>query len=71
MKSSTPLPKLNELQISLLRLFNRDMSETEILSLKRVLVQHYSTLLQEEIDEITQIKGYTQSDFDKLLEQKR
>jgi hypothetical protein len=69
MQTSALPPKLNELQISLLRLFSREMSENEILSLKRVLVQHYSALLQEEVGEVVQAKGYTSQDFDKLLDQ--
>jgi hypothetical protein len=68
MQTSALPPKLNELQINLLRLFSREMSENEILSLKRVLVQHYSALLQEEVGEVVQAKGYTSQDFDKLLD---
>ena len=68
MQTSALPPKLNELQISLLRLFSREMSENEILSLKRVLVQHYSALLQEEVGEVVQAKGYTSQDFDKRLD---
>lgn len=67
-KSALP-PKLNELQVSLLRLFSREMSESDVLSLKRVLVQHYSTLLQQELNEVVQAKGYTQADFDNLLDE--
>ncbi len=67
MQTSALPPKLNELQISLLRLFNREMTEPDILSLKRVLVQHYTTLLQQEVGEVIKAKGYTQIDFDKLL----
>ena len=62
-------PKLNELQLSLLRLFNREMSEADILSLKRVLVQHYNAMLMQEVTEVVQNKGYTQTDFDKILNQ--
>ena len=40
---------LNAMQISLLRLFNRPISEVEILDLKRILVKHYSNILQQNI----------------------
>lgn len=61
--------RLNSLQISLLRLFNRDMSDDEILSLKRILVKHYSAELKTEIEKIVSEKGYTQTDFDAMLNQ--
>ncbi len=68
MVQDSPKP-LNDLQISLLRLFNREMSEEQILSLKRVLVQHYDQLLQSEIEKVIVEKGYSQADFDKMLEE--
>jgi len=59
--------ELNPLQISLLRLFNRPMSEQETLELKRLLVKHYSKLLKEEVTNVIAGKGYTQKDFDDML----
>ena len=61
--------KLNPLQVSLLRLFNRDMSDDEVLTLKRVLVKHYSELLRDEVEKVVTEKGYTQADFDAMLNQ--
>lgn len=58
---------LNNLQIGLLRLFQREMSENDILSLKRVLVSHYDTLLQAELTQVIEEKKYTQVDFDDML----
>ena len=59
--------ELNPMQISLLRLFNRPMSESETLELKTLLVNHYSALLEEEITKVVAEKGYTQKDFDEML----
>jgi hypothetical protein len=61
--------KLNPLQVSLLRLFSRDMSDDEVLTLKRALVKHYSELLREEVVKVVADKGYTQADFDEMLNQ--
>ena len=58
---------LNDLQLSLLRLFNRPMSDEETLKLKRILVKNYSEELREEVQEIVKQKGYQQSDFDQML----
>lgn len=59
--------ELNPLQISLLRLFNRPMSENEVLELKRLLVNHFSGFLDKEVTEVIKNKGYTQEDFDNIL----
>jgi hypothetical protein len=45
------------------------MSDDEVLTLKRVLVKHYSELLREEVGKVVFDKGYTQSDFDEMLNQ--
>lgn len=60
-------PKLNSIQESLLRLFDCDMSEEEILTLRKVLVKHYSELLRTEVERVVEEKGYTQEDFDRML----
>jgi len=59
--------ELNPIQVSLLRLFNRPMSESETLALRKVLVDHYSALLKEEVTRVVAEKGYTQKDFDDML----
>jgi len=59
--------ELNPLQVSLLRLFNRPMSEEETLELKRVMVNHYSGFLDKEVTKAVEDKGYTQDDFDNIL----
>ncbi|MFI5136660.1 MAG: hypothetical protein ACHQIM_02455 [Sphingobacteriales bacterium] len=59
--------ELNPLQVSLLRLFKRPMSEEETLELKRLLVKHYSKLLKEEVTKVVAEKGYTRQDFDNML----
>lgn len=58
---------LNEIQVSLLRLFNRPMSEKEVKELKRLLLKHYSEQLKEEVTKVVSEKGYTQKDFDDML----
>jgi len=58
---------LNEIQVSLLRIFNRPMSEEQVKELKRLLVKYYSSQLKEEITKVVSEKGYTQKDFDDML----
>ena len=59
--------ELNPIQVSLLRLFSRPMTEEETLNLKKVMVEHYSGLLDEEVSKVIAEKGYTQKDFDEML----
>ncbi|WP_426585580.1 hypothetical protein [Mucilaginibacter sp. R-33] len=59
--------ELNPIQVSLLRLFNRPMSEKETLELKKLLTDYYADKLEEEVNKTMSEKGYTQQDFDKML----
>jgi hypothetical protein len=59
--------ELNAIQVSLLRLFNRPMSEKDTLTLKRLIVNHFSDLLKVEVTDVLDKKGYTQKDFDEML----
>ena len=59
--------ELNPLQVSLLRLFNRPMSDDETIELKRVLVKHYSAMLKKEVSKVVVEKGYTRQDFEDML----
>ncbi|WP_204985964.1 hypothetical protein [Mucilaginibacter psychrotolerans] len=59
--------ELNAMQVSLLRLFNRPMSEEQTLILKDLLVDHYSRLLDDELDKVVAERGYTQKDFNDML----
>lgn len=59
--------ELNPLQVSLLRLFNKPMSDEETLELKRLLVKHYSAMLKKEVANVVSEKGYNKQDFEDML----
>ena len=59
--------KLNGLQISLLRLFERGMSDEEVLELRRVLVAHMSQKLLAEVERVNEERGYTAADVEAML----
>jgi hypothetical protein len=69
MSPTTPIQptKLNSLQISLLRLFDRGMSDEEILEIRRVLVAHMSKKLLEEVERVSEERGYTAADIEDML----
>lgn len=58
---------LNSLQISLLRMFDKGMTDGQVLELKRVLVKHYSSLLHKEVEKVVEQKQFTRDDFDAML----
>lgn len=59
--------ELNPIQVSLLRLFDRPMSEEETLELKNLLVSYYSDMLEKEVGKVVKEKKFTQTDFDNML----
>lgn len=58
---------LNEVQLMLLRMFDRGMSEKEISDIRNLLLDYYERELHEELERVIEEKKYTQKDFDKIL----
>ncbi|MDQ2772403.1 MAG: hypothetical protein M3Y54_18105 [Bacteroidota bacterium] len=59
--------KLNSIQISLLRLFERGMSDEDTLELRRVIVAHLSQKMLAEVERIDAERGYTTEDYERML----
>ena len=62
--------RLNQMQLTLLKLFDRPMADETITELRDVLVEHYDKLLKEELNRVVEEKGYTPEDFEKMLDKK-
>ena len=60
--------KLNDIQISLLRLFDQKMDETLTLEVRQVLMNYFDQKLQAELDQVTRQREYTEADYRKMLE---
>lgn len=58
---------LNPIQLMLLKLFNRDMSEQEINDIKTLIINYLDEKLQEQVEKDIQLKGITQADLDAIL----
>lgn len=69
MSPATPVQptKLNPIQVSLLRLFERGMSEEETLELKRLMVKSYLEIMRREAGRIDAERGYTAEDYERML----
>lgn len=59
--------RLNDVQVGLLRMFDRPMSNEETLEIKRLLTQHYAQKAREAATRIARERGYTQADYDAVL----
>ena len=57
---------LNEVQIGLLRMFNRPMSQEESVEIRDLLSKHYANKLFDEVDKVVAEKGITKADYEKL-----
>ncbi|MCS7037128.1 MAG: hypothetical protein RMJ33_14690 [Saprospiraceae bacterium] len=68
MQAQTFPKKLNEAQLLPLKLFSRDLSSKDMEALKRLLVDFYDRLAQEELERLQQNKSITQDDLDRLQE---
>ncbi|MFD2718073.1 hypothetical protein ACFST9_05065 [Hymenobacter monticola] len=69
MPTSAPIQptRLNSMQISLLRLFERGMSDEDTLELRRVIVAHLSKKMLAEVERIDNERGYTAEDYERML----
>ncbi len=58
---------LNQAQIEILRLLSRDLDETDIIEIKRRIVQYLAEKLDKLTDEVWEDKGWTTSDMEDML----
>ena len=58
--------QLNQTQLEILKLFSRDLSETDLLDLKRIIVRFLAEKATKMIDEIIDEKGLSNEDIDKI-----
>jgi len=61
--------KLTNLQLELLKLFAHDISDKELLDIKRMLADYFSRKLVKEADRVWDEKGLTNDDMDRWLKE--
>lgn len=66
MTPKTHISSLNEVQMALLRMFNRNIPDEELLEIRRVLVNHLSARLFDEVGDAIVKKGITDDDYKQL-----
>lgn len=56
------------MQLSLLRMFNREMSNEESLEIRDLLTNHYSQKLKAEVDQVVSDKKISEKNYDVIRE---
>lgn len=67
MKSIQFETPLNQTQIEILKLFTRDLSEHDLLEIKRLIVKYLADQVTQKVDAIWEEKGWTDEDMQRLL----
>ena len=61
-------PKLNSLQISLLRLFSQNIPDNQTLEIRKLMMNYFDIQLKAELEKVVEEKGYTEEDYHQMLE---
>jgi hypothetical protein len=62
-------PPFTEAQIELLSLFKVKLNQSDMQELRQLLLEFKFRKLQENIEQITEGKGYTEQDFDNMKQE--
>jgi hypothetical protein len=63
-------PRLNGLQISLLRLFSQNISDDQTLEIRKLMMNYFDVQLRAELERVVEEKGYTEEDYHQMLNSK-
>jgi hypothetical protein len=63
-------PRLNSLQISLLRLFSQNISDDQTFEIRKLMMNYFDIQLKAELEKVVEEKGYTEDDFHQMLNSK-
>jgi hypothetical protein len=62
--------KLSNLQIELLKVFSRNISDTQLLEIKQILAQYFAQKATDEMDRLWDEKGWSNDTMDAFLDEK-
>lgn len=68
MSTVNELTKLNDVQLMLLKMFNRPLREQHIIDIRKLLLDYYDKIIFEEVDRVIIEKGITDKDYEEFLE---
>lgn len=59
---------LSNLQLEIIKLFNYELSETDLIELKRVLANHFAEKASDEMDKLWEKENWSDETMDNWLE---
>jgi hypothetical protein len=65
--STSPTGKLNSQQLEILKLFSRDLDETDMIAIKRLIVNYLGEKITKMTDRVWEDKQWSDEDMDALL----
>lgn len=68
---AAPYPKLNPMQLHMLRLFDRKLSPEQEAEVKQLLADYFFKLADKEADRVVAERNYSNEDFDAMLKSHR
>ena len=60
---------LNKTQLEILNMFSRELTEEELIEVKRIFVKYLSKKARSLADQVWEEKGWTQADMDRMSKQ--
>lgn len=67
MNSSSQISNLNHHQLEILKLFSRELDDTDLIEIKRLIVRYLSNKITKMADEIWEEKNWTDEDIERML----
>ena len=67
METAKQPQNLNEIQLGLLRMFNRNIPDADVHAIKEVIVKHLNQQLFDEVDKVVKEKNITAADYERLI----
>ncbi|UFH56049.1 hypothetical protein [Spirosoma sp. KNUC1025] len=63
--------KLNDMQLFMIKLFDRQLTDEQQIEIKKILSDYFARLVDEEIDQLWEERAMTQKDLDDALKTNR
>lgn len=67
MNQPQPITSLNKNQLEILKLFSRDLDDSDLVAIKRLIVKYLAEKITKMADEVWEKNNWTDEDMDKLL----
>jgi len=67
LEQAAAIQPLNDVQLMLLRLFSRPVSDQDLAAIQNILLDYYNNALQNELDRVIEEKNISREDYEKIF----